>query len=255
MVVGVELTNNIGSEVYHSLNKSKKKKLVKRLLLGDSVAKQLYDNDVYNDSIYSLTCNQVISAAGYYFLLNNFITTNKEQLPEEVILLCNPRSLGNQLDAKAFNYFLKPLYKKEYTGLMNKPLKERIKQIPFYWASQIPLIKASCFTPTYESLPRDYGLFSPIAQTYLDSIAELCKTNDIRFRLEPVPMKKSSYKEMLDLKQHIKYMPQMDAAILTHFFDQYTFLEDSLFLDHSHFYKEHIPQDYLKLINFTQSEL
>src|SRR3954453_6937291 len=61
-----------GAEIYTSIQKSKMKKKVKKLLIGDSVGNQLYDNGVYNGSIFSLTCNQAISMVGQYILLSNF---------------------------------------------------------------------------------------------------------------------------------------------------------------------------------------
>src|SRR3954453_12185057 len=64
-----------GPEVYRSIAKSKMKKKVKKLLIGDSVGNQLYDNESYNGSIFSLTCNQAISMVGQYILLSNFIQT------------------------------------------------------------------------------------------------------------------------------------------------------------------------------------
>lgn len=75
-----------GTEVYYALRNSKKKhSRVKRLILGDSVAMQLYPcSKQYNDAV-SLTCNAAITMAGFYFLMNNYLKTNSENPPEEVV--------------------------------------------------------------------------------------------------------------------------------------------------------------------------
>ena len=97
-----------GWEVYAAIRKSKQNSNVKRLLLGDSVAMQIYPCDKeYNDMV-SLACNQAITMAGYYFLLDNYIESNNNTLPENVILFINPLTLGSNMDQFAYHYFLKP---------------------------------------------------------------------------------------------------------------------------------------------------
>ncbi|MCL2598127.1 MAG: hypothetical protein FWD66_10870, partial [Paludibacter sp.] len=162
--------------VYHSIEKSKTKKKVKKLLIGDSVAEQLYNNYDYNDSIYSLACNQAITVAGHYFLMNNFINANKDELPEEVIFICAPLPLSNNLDKYTFPYLLKPFYNKEYKPLMDEYLMKRIKTIPLYFISQFPLIRTSDYTPARFCFPKEEkfdGIFSPLTKDYLKKIVQL----------------------------------------------------------------------------------
>ncbi len=84
-----------GSEVYFSIHKSRVKKKVKILVIGDSLGKQLYDNITFNGDIYSLACNQSISMAGQYMLLKTFIDENQNQLPDSVVFILYPGSLAN----------------------------------------------------------------------------------------------------------------------------------------------------------------
>jgi hypothetical protein len=235
-----------GSEIYRSINKSKKKKKVKKLLLGESVANQLYNNRTYNDSIYSLACNQAISVAGHYFLLKNFIEANKEEKPDEVILFYNPLCFGNQLDRYAFHYFLKPFYTEEYKPLMNDYLLSRIKHIPCYYTAQFWVIKTSNWSPEY-SLYNEEGLFSCVSKSYLEKIYGLCMQNQIRFRLEPTPVANSKKNTVMNYSKHIKYVPTVDTVLINNYIQHYRFFEDSLFSDGSHLKSQHIPKDYLKL--------
>jgi len=236
--------------VYHSISKSKKKKKVKKLLIGDSVANQLYNNTVYNDSIYSLTCNQAITVAGHYFLLNNFIDTNKDELPEEVIFLYSPVSLMNNLDKYSFPYLLKPFYNKEYKPLIDTYLSERIKTIPLYFISQIPLVRTSNYTPEKFYTPKEErfsGRFSPLTKDYLKKIEQLCKDNNIKFRFEPSPISKSNWDNLKLSEKNIDY--PIDTVTVDNYFHKIKYYEDSLFVDdiRVHFKQQYIPTDFLNL--------
>jgi len=236
-----------GAEVYWSIFKSKNKKQVKKLLIGDSVCKQLYDNYEYNDSIYSLACNQAITVAGQYFLLYNFLQTNNDQLPQEIILFYNPGSFENNIDIYAFQYFLKPFYNAEYRGLMDDYLLSRIKEIPFYYITQLPFIKTSNYSPEYQLKNEEYGIFSPLSKIYLEKIVQLCEEKNIVFRLEPVPVKKMNEEIIEKLKQNKTNIPDINPDILEDYFSKVTYFEDTLFIDNAHFKREYIPHDYLNL--------
>ncbi len=178
-----------GWEVYSAIKQSKKvHKNKKKLILGDSVAMQLFPCDRDNDSIISLACNQAVSLAGYYFLLTNYVKENREDLPEEVILLINPLTLRNDLDQFAFHYFLKPFYNAEYKERFSGELITRCKQIPFYWASQIPFIRSSSYSISYDLPLECYHLASPITQEYFRRILVICSQTNIAFRLVSVPV-------------------------------------------------------------------
>ena len=56
----------LGIETYHSIQKSKKKSKVKKILLGDSVGCQLFDNNTNNDTINSFACNQNVAMVGHF---------------------------------------------------------------------------------------------------------------------------------------------------------------------------------------------
>lgn len=239
--------------VYHSIEKSKKKKKVKKLLIGDSTAEQLYNNYIYNDSIYSLACNQAITVVGQYFLLNNFIDANKDELPEEIIFLCNPCALLNNLDKYTFPYFLKPFYNEEYKPLIDNYLMKRIKTIPLYFISQIPLIKTSDYTPAKFCFPKEEkfeGIFSPLTKDYLKKIELLCKNNNIKFRFEPSPVSKSLW-DILKLPENSDY--PIDTLAVDNYFQKVNYFEDSLFVDGFHFKQQYIPKDFLNLMDTDSS--
>jgi hypothetical protein len=238
-----------GAETYRAIEKSKKKKKVKVLVLGDSVARQLYSVWEYNDSIYSLTTNQAATVASVYFLLHNFLQANagEETLPEKVILLYHPTSFQNDLDQFAFHYFLKPFYTPEYKPLMDDYLIHKIQQIPYYYAAQYPFVKTSNRTPNYRPAKPDFGIFSPLSQIYLEKIVELCHTYNVPFRMIATPVRESLKDELLYQKAHSTHLPRIDNQLLEIYFNSVVFMKDSLFYDRVHFHGGLIPNDYLRL--------
>jgi hypothetical protein len=231
-------------EVYDSIGKSKMKKAVKILIIGDSGGDQLYDFNSYNDDVYSLTCNQAITLAGQFFLLSNFINANKDSLPQKVILLYHPLSFGNNLDKYCYNFFLKPFYNSEYKHLMNDNLKKRITEIPQYKFASLPIINISNYTPNLRNIKLDEDRwFSEISEDYFVYISNLCRDNNIDFEIYPglcSESKKNNIMHFINLNNN---------SSLEKYISNITFLNDSLFVyDGIHLKSDHVPIDYLHLL-------
>ena len=238
----------LGNEVYRSITKSKKHKKVKVLVIGDSVANQLYSNTSYNDSIYSLACNQAISLAGNYFLIHNFFEANEDQLPEKVVLILCPGSFSYDLDLFAFQYFLKPFYTDEYKPLMNHYLTERIEDIPFYYTTQWPFVKTTSLAPEYEpESPFDAEWLSPISVSYLNKIDSLCATHHVKLELLAAPSRASKQPEIEQLVKNQKTSLNNDS-LLINYVSTLRYLDDRLFCDPVHFIRKYIPTDYYQLV-------
>ena len=111
--------NAPGGEVRAAVKVSKMRtnKKIKKLIMGDSTGHALYPSENQYDSIASMACNQAITFAGQYFLLKNYLDTNKDNLPQEIILLVTPESFGNDVDQYAYQYFLKPFPIVEYHSI------------------------------------------------------------------------------------------------------------------------------------------
>lgn len=246
---GLYKSSAFGSEIYTSIKKSKMKKKVKKLLIGDSVGNQLYDNDVYNSSIFSLTCNQAISMVGQYILLSNFIETNKDNLPEEVILLMTPDSFSNNLNQNlTYSYFLKPFYYQENEKYFDELCHSQIKKIPYYYSSTIPFIRGSNWSPEYKpQKDTSFKVISPLSSDYLVKIKNLCTANNIKFQLCPTPVRSSRYK-VLEKYSKIPEVTQSNlSSDFNNYFSNIVYMPDYLFKDHNHFKIKNIPVDFLKL--------
>jgi hypothetical protein len=246
-----------GNEVYLSIHKSKVKKKVKVLIIGDSVGKQLYDNITFNGDIYSLACNQSISMAGQYMLLKTFIDENRNQLPDSVIFIIYPGSFANNLDQVfSFHYFLKPFYNAQYKSMITDTCMARIHKIPYYYLSQLPYIVNTNWSPTYvkdENI--SYNFISPLSGNYLLKIKALCISNHLKMKLLSPPIRLSRKDITLALAKNEK---EINSTGLTSEFQSYfkgaAFLPDSSYKDIMHFKKQYIPNDYYHLTDTIKKE-
>ncbi len=223
----------VGSEIYHSLFKSKQKKKTKKLLLGDSVGNQLFRNTTNNDTINSLACNQAIGMVGQYILLNNYLNAGNQV--DTVYLIYSPFSFLNNLDQiYTFHYFLKPFYVQEYMPLFTKTVIEQTHKIPYYYLCRYPYVLTSDWSPNFCSKDKkNYTFLSPVSVEYLHKITELSKKHHFDLIILPPPMRNS-------LKQKVEKINKNEIAEndltneFKNYFEKIIFINDTNFTDAFH---------------------
>ncbi len=219
-----------GWEVYKAILNSKTKQCKKKLLIGDSVGMQLFPCNEENDSVALCTCNQAITMAGFYMLMKNYLETNEDCLPEEVILLVTPLSLRNNVDEFTYHYFLKPFggceYRKEYTRI----LKEQLRNIPQSWTATLPFIRISMYTKKYIPQEGDWAI-SPIATEYLQMMDSMATAYNVRFVMRSAPVKRCHKDDIENRVQSIESMPDY----LNSYWNQLEYMNDSCYVDKVHF--------------------
>jgi len=232
--------DTIGNEVYESLNKSKRKaKGVKKLLLGDSIGKQLYDSKDWNDTIYSLTCNQAISLAGQYIFLKNFVDNNTLEPDFEVILLCIPPAFRNNLDQIfTYHYFVKPFYTAENRPSLTDLVHEQVGKVPYSAFAQFPMVKVSDWAPDVDFVSnRDTVMRNPfisdISMEYLQKIKELAAEKGFRFQVRPTFMKET-YRDADFRRMKAQIRDNGLGDIFGNYFGKIQYLKEELFMDHAH---------------------
>lgn len=224
-----------GKEIYYSIRKSKQKSKAKKLLLGDSVAKQLFSNEEYNTPVNSLSCNQSIGFPGNYFLLHNYIQAGNR--PDTVYLLFSPHTscFQNNLDQVfTFHYFLKPFNTKEYSPFFSENVVKQIHKIPYYYLSQEPYILTSNWAPEVSTNHlAEYTFLSPIAIEYLQKIKQLSQSYHFKLILVPTPVKAGSrsYIENID---YAEITPTRLETEFKDYFRKIIYLNDTLFIDGLH---------------------
>ena len=226
-----------GAVTYKALSVSKKKSKAKKLILGDSVARQFYEPGVISSSTVSLACNQAVSLCGQYLLLQNYLQAGNH--PDSVTLLLTPTSLRNDLNQVfTFHYFLKPFYTQQNMRLFSDQVLNEIDKVPFKNLSQIPSVKASKWAPDYGeewNKKGDHIEVSEISIEYLNNIQTLCESQGIDFSMLPGPVTDSlriKCKNALTMVDYDRF--SNIEPLLVNYFEEMTFLEDSVFSDGIH---------------------
>ncbi len=244
-----------GREIYISIEKSKEKTKYKKLVIGDSTANQLFMNNENHDSINSLACNQAIGLCGHFFLLNNYLQAGNR--PEEVYLIYNVFSFTNNLDqVYTYHYFIKPFYKTEYKYLMTANVICQIKKQPFYYISQIPNVLISNWAPKYKAKSdnKKYTLLSPISREYLSKMDSL--SNQYNFRLYYIPsIIDEIRKDSVLNKNKNEYKNEEFAEKFSIYMNNISYLNDSCFMDSTHFYNPYLyKKQILEIIRLIKED-
>lgn len=240
---------SISPEVHEAIHTAKKSRAAKRLLIGDSVCRQLYWTGRPGADVVSLGCNQAVTMAGHFFLFKDYLAAHPDSLPEQLILSFDASSLGNNLDVYSYHYFLKPFFRRENSGCFNQHLWNRISCIPFYWSCRLPFIRSNGFSVEYEMPQEEYSLASPVTIDYLDSIVTTADRLGIPVVMLSNPIRESraewvecQYQGALQRDEFKRLAPLFEGwhqSIVTY--------PDSCFRDHVHFRQEDIPYDIYQL--------
>ena len=176
---------NDASLVYKALDKShrKVKKQKKKIIVGDSMASQLFSPYQDADSVYSLCTTGPAQVMGVYIVLQNFVAINDNQ-DKDFYYIVHPHSLYCQIKTKyAYNHFVKPFYTLSNCQYFTPSLNDSIQQIPYWYAAQLPFIKISDFEPVYNYTSDTSGSLPPLNIEYLKLINESVKKNHLKFHV------------------------------------------------------------------------
>ncbi len=222
-----------GAEIYRSLLKSKKKRKTKKILLGDSGAYQLFPNKIDSDTLNSLTCNQAVSLAGHYILLNNYLQAGNQV--DTVLMMFSPTTFRNNLDQVfTYHYFLKPFYIPEYKALLTPNVIKQVNKIPFRQISHYPIILTSNWAPDFVSKDTiNYTFLSPVAVDYLIKIKELSVKYHFEMMLLSCPLNENqkAINDRID-KNEINKVELVEK--FDNYFKNLIYLPDSFFMDKFH---------------------
>ncbi len=222
-----------GKEIYYSIKKSKQKSSSNIVIIGDSVGLQLFSNYTYNEPINSLACNQAISMAGHYCLLQNYFKSGNHA--DKVYLIVTPFSFQNNLNQIfTYHYFLKPFYREEYDAYFSNLVYDQILKIPFYKFSTFPVILTSNWAPDFKSNDKpNYRFLSPISIEYLNKIKRLSERNGFDFIILPTPTKLSNKNE-IDKMDPTEISTNGFNDEFKNFFENIIYVDDRDFQDNVH---------------------
>ena len=231
-----------GSEIYHSIFKSKQKKKTRKILLGDSVGNQLFSNKTNNDTINSLACNRAIGLVGQFLLLNNCFNAGNKI--DTVYLFYLPFSFSNNLDQiYTYQYFLKPFYHYEYYKMFTQTVKQQVHKIPYWILCQYPYFLTSNWSPDFVTKDKlDYTFLSPISVEYLAKMKELCSMHNCKLIIISPPVRNSK-KSFLDNLDTSRIGKNNLSDVFRNYFENIIYLDDTNFIDQVHLKN---PKNYIE---------
>lgn len=220
-------------EVYHVLGKSKQKNPSKKILLGDSVARQFFNSEEENDTLNSLASNQAISLAGQYVILDNYLKAgNKIDTCYAVFI---PSSFQNNLDQLyTYNYFIKPFYTAENSSKWTHTVEAQVNKIPYHAIAQYFCIKTNNWTPDFESKDeRNYGFFSPVSVEYIHKMSALAKANHFKLIFVPALANENERKniESFDKSELARNNIEQEFS---GYFENIVYIDSKYFVDAMH---------------------
>ena len=241
-----------GSEIYQSIRKSKQQSSSKKILIGDSVARQLFSNEM-NPYIHSLACNRAISMAGHYFLLKNYLEAGNEV--DTVFVMSTPFSFRNNLhEIYTYHYFLKPFLREEYQPFFTANVTQQIAKTPSQFLLNSQYILASDWAPPFKKTEQKeiFSFLSPVSKDYLEKLKQLSLEHDFDCVFIPAPTRKNRQKEVEKLdRTELKGLAFEKE--LHSFLNQVRYLSDDKFMDAEHLHRPFlaetaakIHQDYFK---------
>ncbi|MCB0684958.1 MAG: hypothetical protein KDC53_00495 [Saprospiraceae bacterium] len=236
------LFSNPAKDVYLILMKSLKKHPHKKtLLLGDSVCRQVFGKADSEDTL-NMCENQAYEIPGNYLLLRNLIEHQNEF--DTVTLYFNPFSLKCSLDQIfTYNYFVKPF--RPYLSRLDPQEIDYVGQTypPKSIFSFLPSVRYAFSDWKMNAAPSPDAL-SEVSARYLDKIENICQATDMKFLLKSLPVRISRKNEIAAMVENSSSILNQ-SAILRQYFNNITYLPDSLFLDDVH-YKD--PEEIRDLI-------
>jgi hypothetical protein len=231
---GLDNYDTIGKEAYESIRLSKQKTKFKKLLIGDSIARQIATRNRLGNSVQSLACNQAVSMAGQYVLLNNYIQSGNQF--DTLYILYSPFSFLNNLNQIfTFNYFMKPFYEDQNFKFFSTTVHDQISKIPLNSFSQLNIIKSSNWSPNYTSKAvAEVTFLSPISIEYLTRIDSLSKVHKFHVIVVSPPCSKNLRRRIERMDKDVICNNKLDL-LFKGYFESIIYLDDSKFTDGFHF--------------------
>jgi hypothetical protein len=222
--------------VYKALDKSRQKTKKKKIIFGDSVGSQLFSPYEDADSVYSMCTTGPSGIISVYILLNNFIANN-ETGGKDFYYVATPHAFSCQIKAKyTYNHLVKPFYTFGNMQYFTPSGNDSIRSIPYWWAAQVPFIKASDFQPAYNfTCDTIFSIIPSVTVDYLKMIDSLAKQNHLNFHFV-MPFIDERYRNE-DHAYLVNIINQNGLqGIFAGYFENEKFLPDSEFKpDHHHY--------------------
>lgn len=238
------------SEVYEAIELCTKTSSYEGLILGDSVAHQIFNPSTqhYSDKYLFAATNNAITIFGNYLLLVKFYRSNPQL--KEVKLIFRPDGFSTDINPKRFyQYVVQPFYDNDYITEIDPEIKNKVETIftekrvnsSFYrnLYSNFPTLRQNFLTKISYEEKTDKNDISLINEIYLKKIISFCTKNNILLNITSSPVS-NKYSKADFLKVSNTLQNKIGKEYFSNYLDSILFFNDSEFLDEVHFTGEAI---------------
>ncbi|MDQ3234610.1 MAG: hypothetical protein M3Q07_22630 [Pseudobdellovibrionaceae bacterium] len=229
---------------YDVVLRSQEKTTKTKLVLGDSVANQIYYEQRNSPDTLVLTSVQGISMIGQYILMNKVLEANPGQI-KSMSLVYIPHSFSNNLDqpytmgnlVSAFFTFENLHYfsRESIWMLARRPLVF-LSLLKFFRTNNLLTIDYTPFNPDpsmpFEPFTRHAAFLSPISSQYLKLIFDKCAEEKIECKVVGAPIARTANIDFVKFRNSVA-SSGLDKEF-EHYFDAVHVLEGENFVDGVH---------------------
>lgn len=246
-----------GVEIIPCINKMKESDSYTKLILGDSVCRQIYNplQDI-NEEYCIMGTNRAITLAGQYLLAKEFIE-NRDNVTD-IYLIVTFDSFDAYYDKTfGYQYAVMPFVatdlfwelddetiqtaEKSYGKIfLNKTIVDLIDYSEINRKIYLNMVKQ--YAPISTELEEHV---SEQAINYIQKISQMCEENGISFHILPTPIKDNEYKH----SQMARQLEEFDSVglrdVVQEYYDCVQFYPEEQFRDEVHLGGEYVEQEAL----------
>jgi hypothetical protein len=224
--------------------KSRKRIPGKVVVLGDSVADQLFPAGILRNS---LTTNGAVLMCGQYILAYNALTRNPKL--KYLVLMINPQAIGFGFERGwTYSSFVKPFYTPANLGHFSGLIWSKMRTRPLSFLAILPLVKvARCFSDIrFPSRRERSNFFSDVSLEYLRRIEKLAAARHVQLLIlsPPVPAgRRSSLVQRMRLGVSQNHL----ESCFRDYFERMIFIDDQYFRGSIHLQGAYLAKNRLDL--------
>ena len=232
--------------IYSRVQSSHKHASYEHLIIGDSVASQLFpyiNKKGFSTSKNFLTTNGAVLSAGNYILCHNVIRNNPRL--KYIVYLSVPDVIGHKFErSRTCNNFVKPFFEISSINIFDRYATNKILAAKYNMFYLFKLYKCLPFDEFnyFDNSREDEFEMSRFSLQYLVKLRDLCEASGKKLIILSSPIPETKFKKFK--KYENKMRQQIIEAGLQEpfkcYFDELHFYPDEYFKDGLHFTKAHL---------------
>lgn len=250
-------------EIYDAIEKTSQKTEYTALVLGDSVARQIFNPEAQEESeeVCYLATNQAIMPAGNYILLENYLQNNPQT--ETVYYIARPDSMQGGINfIYTYSYFVTPLYTEPFRQYLAEETSDGIEKVfgTFPASYEFPKWLIGKYPKLLELYNDGAGKLwmarnrihaqemPDMSITYIAEMRQACMKNNVEFVLLSPPLPEGFDPNSIE-RMKAKMADAGMAELMDGFEESICYIDQEEFVDGIHMTGEFLDRNRERLIH------